>query len=156
MRDPSWMKLSEEIRAKDGHAAAGHPVARTGAGVASTIEAAPVDERPYEGAWAEYRARWRGFWIGTGGGWLTLAVLAWLLPGTRAEPVLAVLFPIWGLAWFAGTIYSVLKLVVFACPRCGNTFFNPLVSPLFQWKCRSCGLRKFAPNDRPSTFRKVP
>jgi predicted nucleic acid-binding Zn-ribbon protein len=44
--------------------------------------------------------------------------------------------------------------VTFACPRCGNPFFNPLVSPLFQSKCRSCGLRKFSPNDRPANFRK--
>ncbi|HEU4558621.1 MAG TPA: hypothetical protein VFS20_12260 [Longimicrobium sp.] len=156
MRDPSWMKLSEEVRAKDGYAPGGRPTAPVKAGTVASPDAPPVDERPYGGAWAEYRAWWRGFWIGTVGGWLTIAALAWLLPGTRAEPVLNVMLPIWGLAWFASTIYMVIKLLVFACPRCGNSFFSPFVSPVMQWKCRSCGLRKFAPNDRPSTFRKVP
>jgi DNA-directed RNA polymerase subunit RPC12/RpoP len=151
------MKLSEDVRANDGYAPGGRPATPpVKAGEAASLEAAPVDDRPYEDAWAEYRAWWRGFWIGTVGGWFTIAALAWLLPGTRAEPVLAVLFPIWGLAWFVSTIFMVIKLVAFACPRCGNNFFNPLVSPVMQWKCQSCGLRKFAVNDRPSTFRKVP
>jgi predicted RNA-binding Zn-ribbon protein involved in translation (DUF1610 family) len=153
MRDPSWMKLSEEIRAQDGHPAAGRP-AKPGAHPAT--DAAPVDDRPYEGDWARYRAHWRAFWMGSGVGWLTIAGLVWLLPRVGAEGVLALLFPLWGLAWFGTTIFTVARLVTFSCPRCGNTFFNPLQSPLFQSKCRSCGLIKFAPNDRPRPFRKVP
>ena len=154
MRDPSWMKLSDDIRAKDGHPAAGHPT-QTAAGVVPA-GSAPVDDRPYEGAWAEYRARWRAFWMISVVGWLTIAGLVWLLPRVGAEGVLALLFPLWALAWFATSAVAVLRLAAFSCPRCGSAFFNPFKSPAFQWKCRSCGLRKFAANDRPTTFRKVP
>jgi ribosomal protein S27AE len=154
MRDPSWMKLSEDIRAKSGNPAANH--SQSGAGGVPATDAAPVDDRPYEGDWAEYRAHWRAFWMISVVGWLTIAGLVWLLPRVGAEGVLALLFPLWGLAWFVSTIVAVAKVVAFSCPRCGNAFFTPFKSPLLQWKCRSCGLTKFAPNDRPRPFRRVP
>ncbi len=144
-RHPSWLQpLSGEVQETDAPAT---PVAER-----AEIGPAPVDDRPYEDAWAEYRSILRRIWITTAGGWLTIAALAWLLPKVGAEGVLAVLFPIWGMVWFFTSAYSVLRLIAFACPRCGNTFFTPFASPAFQNKCRSCGLRKFAVNDQPTRY----
>lgn len=159
MRDPSWLQLSDEIRAKDRRPGARPtpPAAVAPAEPeAAHLEAAPVDDRPYEDAWGVYRAQWRTVWFTSAGGWLTIAGLGLLLPRVGAERVLAVLFPIWGMVWFGTSMYAVLKILVFPCPRCGNTFFTPFKSPMLQWKCRSCGLRKFAPNDRPTKFNRIP
>lgn len=157
MRDPSWLQLSDELRAK--HRTPGSPtpaVTPPPAADVTHVEPAPVDDRPYEDAWARYRAHWRSVWITSAGGWLTIAGLALLLPKIGAEGVLGVLFPIWGMVWFGTSAYAVLKILVFPCPRCGNTFFTPFKSPIMQWRCRSCGLRKFAPDDRPPRFNKIP
>ncbi|HET7229833.1 MAG TPA: hypothetical protein VFJ16_07520 [Longimicrobium sp.] len=144
-RHPSWdQPLADEIQVTAAPATPVADLART--------EAAPVDDRPYEGAWAEYRAILRRIWITTAGGWLTIAALAWLLQQVGAEGVLSILFPIWGMVWFFTSAYSVVTLIAFACPRCGNTFFTPFSNPGFQYKCRSCGLRKFAVNDRPTRY----
>lgn len=158
MRDPSWLQLSDEIRAK--HRVPGSPATASAeppaAPGAARLEAAPVDDRPYDDAWAAYRAHWRSVWITSAGGWLTIAGLALLLPKLGAERVLSVLFPIWGMVWFGTSMYAVVKILAFSCPRCGNAFFTPFKSPIMQWKCRSCGLRKFSPNDRPPQFNRIP
>jgi hypothetical protein len=93
------------------------------------------------------RFRWREIWITGVIGWLTIAALVAILPRFGGETVLSLLFPIWGMVWFAGTLVAMLRLIGFSCPRCGNTFLNPLVTPLAQFKCRSCGLRKFHVDD---------
>ena len=116
---------------------------------ATQVRAAEVDDDPpYLAAWLAYRKRWREIWISGVLGWLVIAALVALLPRFAwGETVLSALFPIWGMVWFAGTAITVLRLVGFSCPRCGHTFFNPLVSPMMQMKCRSCGLRKFHVDD---------
>ncbi|HYH78285.1 MAG TPA: hypothetical protein VEX86_00760 [Longimicrobium sp.] len=154
MRDPSWMQLSDELRRKEAQPLPGAAPAAVVGQPGQT--ATPVVDRPYAYAWDEYRALWRRLWFTSGVGWLTIAGLVWLLPQVGAENVLAALFPIWGLAWVASSMYVGMRIVFFPCPRCAKTFFKPFMSTIFQYKCRSCGLRKLAVDDRPSTFLKVP
>jgi hypothetical protein len=122
------------------------PVAATGAQIPAA--AGPDDDPPYLAAWLSYRRQWRGIWLNGVVGWLVIAALVAILPRfAGGETVLSALFPIWGLVWFTGTAIAVLRLVGFSCPRCGQTFFNPLVPPMSQMKCRGCGLRKFHVDD---------
>jgi hypothetical protein len=140
MRHPSW---DDEFR----------PKPKVGAAPASPQAGA---DRPYAEGWDEYRAILRRIWLVTMLGGLSIAALVWLLTGTGAETVLGFVFPLLAMVWFGSSLYSLARLVGFSCPRCGHAFFNPLMSPAFQNKCRECGLRKFAVNDQPSRFRKVP
>jgi hypothetical protein len=106
------------------------------------------DDPPYLAAWLSYRKRWREIWITGVIGWLVIAALVAIFPRFQGgETVLSLLFPIWGIFWFVGSLIALLRIIGFSCPRCGNTFLNPLVTPLAQFKCRSCGLRKFHVDD---------
>ena len=112
------------------------------------VPAADTDDPPYLAAWLSYRRQTRGIWLNSVVGWVVIAALVAILSRfARGETVLSVLFPIWALVWFAGTAIAMLRLVGFSCPRCGQTFFNPLVPPMSQMKCRACGLRKFHVDD---------
>ena len=141
MRDPSWMQLSAQYRKTP---------PSTVPPAAAEVRAADVDDDPpYLAAWLAYRKRWREIWISGVLGWIVIALLVAVLPRfAGGETVLSALFPIWAMVWFTGTAITVLRLVGFSCPRCGNTYFNPLVTPMAQMKCRSCGLRKFHVDDR--------
>ena len=115
---------------------------------AAEVRPAEVDDDPpYLAAWLSYRRRWREIWITGVIGWLTIAALVAILPRIGAQTVLALLFPIWGMVWCVGTLVAVLRIIGFSCPRCGQTFLNPLVTPMAQIKCRHCGLRKFHVDD---------
>jgi|GEM_PF-2501800 len=122
----------------------------------SGTAAPPTDDRPYAEGWAEYRAILRRMWLVTMVGGLAIAALAGLLVWAGAEGAAGVVFPLLAMVWFGSSLFAVGRLVLFSCPRCGQTFFNPLVSPAFQHKCRACGLRKFAKDDQPTRFRTVP
>ena len=146
MRDPSWMQRPAQHRGMPPPP----PPVPAGAAAAAEVRAGDVDdEAPYLAAWLAYRKRWREIWISGVLGWLVIAALVALLPRFAwGETVLSALFPIWGMVWFVGTMITALRLVGFSCPRCGRTYFNPLVTPMAQMKCRSCGLRKFHVDDR--------
>jgi len=141
MRHPSW---DDEFRPEEKPAA-----------TLSGATAHPTVDRPYAEGWAEYRAILRRMWLVTMVGGLAIAALAGLLVWAGAEGVAGVVFPLLAMVWFGSSLYAVARLVLFSCPRCGETFFNPLMSPAFQHKCRACGLRKFAMNDQPTRFRTV-
>jgi hypothetical protein len=123
------------------------------AGVSETLQAAPApaagtdDDPPYLAAWLSYRRRLRYIWINGVLGFVGIAALVAILPRLGGETVLSALFPLWAMAWFAGMVIGMLRLVGFSCPRCGQTFFNPLVPPMSQLKCRACGLRKLHVDD---------
>jgi hypothetical protein len=146
MKDPGWKQRTAETR----QAPPPPPPVRAGTAAVAPAPTGDVDdEAPYLAAWLSYRRRWREIWVTGVLGWLTLAALVWILPRFQwGETVLSALFPIWGMTWFAGTLVALLRLVAFSCPRCGRTYFNPLVTPMAQMKCRSCGLRKFHVDDR--------
>lgn len=147
MRDPSWMELSAQYRNAPPPPP---PVPRDGSDVA--IPAVPVaeayDDPPYLGAWRAYKKRWREVWlVGVLGFTMVGGFALWLESTGRNETLLAGLVPLWGLAWFATMAVTFARIVGFACPRCGYSFFTlgkPFTSQL---KCPHCGLRKFQVDD---------
>ncbi|WNG13492.1 hypothetical protein [Cystobacter fuscus] len=119
----------------------------------------------YADAWREDRRRWRwlllwalglpvGFTLfvfGLGG---LVLLLEHLLPPRQEEwlrellekgPSPNALFPIVMATWLPGCVLLGFKVFMFACPRCGESFYtkgftrNPYTS-----KCMHCGLRKGA------------
>jgi hypothetical protein len=108
----------------------------------------PDDDAPYLAAWLSYRKRWREIWINGFNGFVTLAGLAlYMERNGNPYPVIGLLWPIWGMVGFAMFAVSAIRIVAFACPRCGGSFFTlgrPFTS---QMKCPHCGLRKFHVDD---------
>ena len=106
------------------------------------------DDPPYLGAWRGYKKRWREVWLIGFLGFMMLGGLAlWMESSGRNEGILAALWPMWGMAWFATTAIAAARIIGFSCPRCQNSFFTlgkPFTSQL---KCPHCGLRKFQVDD---------
>jgi ribosomal protein S27AE len=124
------------------------PVPRDRADVAAPTTAEAYDDPPYLGAWRAYKKRWREVWLTGVLGFITLAGFAlWLERSGNSEGILAGLFPVWGMVWFASTAITFARILGFSCPRCGGSFFTfgkPITSQL---KCPHCGLRKFQVDD---------
>lgn len=147
MRDPSWMQLSAQHR-KAPPPPPPVPAEQAALAASGGDEAETEDDAPYLAAWLGYKRRWREIWLNGVVGWITLAVLALLLERVQGgHTVIAILWPVWAMAWFAMTAIAAMRIVGFSCPRCGRAFFTlgkPMTSQL---QCRHCGLRKFQVND---------
>jgi len=144
MRDPSWMKLSAQYRQTPPPP---HPARAESPQASPAATAGPDDDPPYLAGWLSYRRRLRYVWINGVLGFIGIAALVAILPRLGGETLLSALFPIWAMVWFAGMEIGMVRLVAFSCPRCGQAFFNPLVPPMSQMKCRGCGLRKLNVDD---------
>ena len=122
------------------------PVPRDRADVA--VQAEAYDDPPYLGAGLAYKKRWREVWLIGVLGFLTLGGIALAVERSGGDGgLLDLLWPIWGMTWFASTAITFARILGFSCPRCGNGFFTLLKPITSQLKCPHCGLRKFQVDD---------
>jgi predicted RNA-binding Zn-ribbon protein involved in translation (DUF1610 family) len=87
--------------------------------------------------WAEYKWQRNRFLLICFGGFLAAALVGMIVPAA---------FPIFLIAWFAGSVWSSMTLSYFKCPACGKPFIiresgghNGFTS-----KCLNCGLAKWS------------
>jgi len=90
----------------------------------------------YARAWRQY-ARRRNAVIGA-----AISVFAFMAVPPAVAKILA--FP-----WLAICLWTTVRVNLFRCPRCGNTFFFKFpVCKAFARRCLHCGLRKWAEDDQ--------
>jgi hypothetical protein len=99
------------------------------------------------GAWDDYRARARLFWL-TVLGLIPAAVVIGLPLGALFQS--GIPFAVVGIAWMAFFAVAGARLFRFPCPPCGGTFFcTPWRRNLFAGQCLHCRLPKWADPSAP-------
>lgn len=102
-------------------------------------------ESIYAPQWRDRRARRSWFYAVWLGGFVALALAAFLVLPWVPKAVASAVFVVAGAAWTLGFAVAAVRLQRFSCPRCGRPFFmmSLLYSP-FARQCRHCGLARDA------------
>lgn len=103
----------------------------------------PMTNHTYTQSWQDYRRRIRWFLIAWLGGFVAIAVLAWMIAAIGIQtPGWA--FPSLAAAWMTAFAWTALRLQQFPCPRCREPFFRkPFSYWPFSRECRHCSLPKW-------------